>query len=314
MRQVRGYHPTVRIALGAALGTALLIVALRLRSAAGDVRGVLPTLANAAPAWLAIAAALESLSYLSQGEVLSRLTARLLGLATATRVMVASLGVGSLLPGQPVPAGAIAYPEMRRAGMATGRATAAATAAIVLVPACSMLLLAGPALTVSGLFVSMPPGWAGTVIAAGVIALLLTTAGAVALAMPTLRRRLPTVGAVSDMGRSAPALLGFGLVAWLCDAGCLWATGHALHVSLPPAAFPVAYVTATAIIAAPVLPGGLGGVELAVPLVFAASGASIAQAVLAVLVWRVLAFWLPAIAGVVSFVSLERDPLWPRPT
>jgi uncharacterized membrane protein YbhN (UPF0104 family) len=314
MNRASDRHATFRVLVGIALALAGLLAALRVRSAAGDVRGVLPTLQDASPGWLAVAAGLEALSYLAPGEVLSRLTGRVLRLWPSTRVVVASLGVGSLLPGQPVPAGAITFRELRRAGLAAGHATAAATATIVLVPACSMLILAGPALTMSGLFVSLPPGWANTVVAAGAIALALTLAGAIALSLPALReRRMPVVGAVARLGRDAPGLLGLGLAAWLCDAGCLWAVGHALNVSLPLAALPVAYVTATVIIAAPLLPGGLGGVELTVPLVFAASGAPVAEAVLAVLVWRVLAFWIPAVAGLGALVSLERGHWWARP-
>ena len=59
--------------------------------------------------------------------------------------------------------------------------------------------------------------------------------------------------------------------------------------------------------ALPLLPGGLGAVEVAVPLSFAATGSKYAGAGLAILGWRVLQFWIPTIAGVGSYLSLLID-------
>jgi uncharacterized protein (TIRG00374 family) len=65
-------------------------------------------------------------------------------------------------------------------------------------------------------------------------------------------------------------------------------------------------VTGALIIALPVLPGGLGGVEATLPLVFAGGGVAFAEAALVVLAWRVLSFWVPAVAGIAALATLER--------
>jgi hypothetical protein len=73
----------------------------------------------------------------------------------------------------------------------------------------------------------------------------------------------------------------------------------------PPRSYQV--VTRTSRRAAPerpLLPGRLGAVEVAVPLIFAARGSKYAGAVLASLGWRALRFWIPTIAGIGSHPSL----------
>ncbi|MFN8109365.1 MAG: lysylphosphatidylglycerol synthase domain-containing protein [Thermoleophilia bacterium] len=68
-----------------------------------------------------------------------------------------------------------------------------------------------------------------------------------------------------------------------------------------------AWCTTTVVVAVPVLPGGLGAVEVAVPLVFRAAGVPYSEAVLAVLAWRVLQFWLPTVAGLGCYGQMMLD-------
>jgi uncharacterized protein (TIRG00374 family) len=74
---------------------------------------------------------------------------------------------------------------------------------------------------------------------------------------------------------------------------------------MPLAALPVAYVVGAVIIALPIIPGGLGGVETAMPLAFAAAGARVADAALVVVAWRVVSFWLPTMVGLLAWGSLH---------
>jgi putative heme transporter len=166
-----------------------------------------------------------------------------------------------------------------------------------------MTLLAAPTLLASGIAGHLPPGWREGVLAAGSAALLL----AVVLGFLVAVRRDRIEDLLSDAGglHGVSVLIGLGMIAWLADAGCLWAVGHALGLAMPLAALPVAYVVGAAIVALPLLPGGLGGVEAAMPLAFSAAGAPLADAALVVLAWRVISFWLPTMAGLLAWASLH---------
>ena len=290
---MRGRPPwLVRLVVGTLAGVALLVAVLQIRSQAHHARGVIPTLRDADPALLALAILAELLAYLAPGVMLRVLVPRLPYAATM-RIAVAALGAGALLPGQPLPGGGIAYRELRRRDVPAKRAAAASTALMLVIPAASMALLAGPGLLVSGLRSPLPAGWRGVVDAAAVASFLLALAIVLLVAVRRTGDRVPTV-------------LALGALAWVADAACLWLTGEALHIHLDPASLPVAYVTAAVIIALPVLPGGLGAVEATVPLILAAGGdPSYANAALVVICWRVLSFWIPTVAGVGALASLN---------
>ena len=96
-----------------------------------------------------------------------------IGFGQALRIALASLGVGPLLPGNPVSGSGIAYAELRRSRVSSHRAAAAAFALVIGIPAASMALLAGPTLIGSGLAAPLPAGWQGVVLFAGSLAILL---------------------------------------------------------------------------------------------------------------------------------------------
>jgi uncharacterized protein (TIRG00374 family) len=54
------------------------------------------------------------------------------------------------------------------------------------------------------------------------------------------------------------------------------------------------------------LPGGIGGVDGAMIGAFSAFGIAPALAVVAVLAYRGLAFWLPTLPGAVAYLQLRR--------
>jgi uncharacterized membrane protein YbhN (UPF0104 family) len=54
------------------------------------------------------------------------------------------------------------------------------------------------------------------------------------------------------------------------------------------------------------LPGGIGGVEGAMIGTFAAFGVPAAQAVIVVLAYRAISFWLPTLPGVAGYLALRR--------
>jgi uncharacterized protein (TIRG00374 family) len=54
------------------------------------------------------------------------------------------------------------------------------------------------------------------------------------------------------------------------------------------------------------LPGGIGGVEGATIGVFVAFGIPAGQALIAVLAYRAISFWLPTVPGIAGYLALRR--------
>ena len=287
-----------------------MLVVLTVLGEAHDTRGALATLRDAQPGLVAAAALAEALSYLAIALVLVQLVPGLAVRASAC-IAVAAFGAGSLVPGQPAGGIAVTVRELVRRGLPVRRATPPAAILLAGVPAASMALLAGPTLVASAAWAPLPDGWRALVAVLGALALVLGGAIALALAGPARLggrpiARLPFWPADPSGRRRRGRVLALGAAYWAADAACLWLVARALGVQLPLATLPIAYVVGAVVIAIPLLPGGLGGVEAAVPLVLSAGSVRYGDAVLAVLAWRALSFWLPAIAGVGCLALLAR--------
>jgi len=114
---------------------------------------------------------------------------------------------------------------------------------------------------------------------------------------------------LSDHDRRNVALL-FALANWALDAAALWTCMAAYGERLAPGLLLTAYGAANLLGLLPVTPGGLGvieGVLMPALVVFGVGGGA---AVLGVLSWRVLQFWLPIPVGGAAYVVLRvTDPL-----
>ncbi len=113
-------------------------------------------------------------------------------------------------------------------------------------------------------------------------------------------------------------LLG-ALAYWGFDIATLWTCFHAFGTPPPLGVIVMAYFVGTLVNALP-LPGGLGGVEGGMIGAFLAFGTPASLAILAVLSYRAISFWLPTIPGAVAYLQLRRtvtrwkdDPELPRP-
>ncbi|HMD51178.1 MAG TPA: lysylphosphatidylglycerol synthase transmembrane domain-containing protein [Solirubrobacteraceae bacterium] len=184
-----------------------------------------------------------------------------------------------------------------------------------------------------GLAVGLFPGggsFAITAVPAIVAGLLLALGVAVALLPEDIERRLgdwssgsgrlgpflataATVPALASSGlRTAaglvrsrdPGLLG-APAWWGFDIGVLWAMFHAFGSPPPFTVIVMAYFLGMLGNLLP-LPGGLGGVEGGMIGAFVAFGVDFNLAVLAVLSYRAISFWLPTIPGAVAYFGLRR--------
>jgi uncharacterized membrane protein YbhN (UPF0104 family) len=101
-----------------------------------------------------------------------------------------------------------------------------------------------------------------------------------------------------------PWLLG-AFAYWGFDIATLWTCFHAFGAPPELAVIVMAYFIGTLANALP-LPGGLGGVEGGMIGAFLAFGTHASLAVLAVLSYRAISFWLPTLPGAVAYLQLRR--------
>jgi putative heme transporter len=113
------------------------------------------------------------------------------------------------------------------------------------------------------------------------------------------------VSAIDMVRRRDRSLLG-ALAYWGFDIGALWASFHAFGHSPPGAVLVVGYFVGTLGNTLP-LPGGVGGVEGGMIGAFLAFGVRSELAVLAVLSYRTVSYWLPALPGAVAYRQLRRE-------
>jgi uncharacterized protein (TIRG00374 family) len=113
------------------------------------------------------------------------------------------------------------------------------------------------------------------------------------------------VEALDMVRRRDPSLLG-ALAYWGFDIAVLWAAFRAFGHSPPGAVIVMAYYVGTLGNALP-LPGGIGGVEGGMIAAFIAFGVSGHLAVLAVLAYRTISYWLPTIPGAVAYLRLRHE-------
>jgi uncharacterized protein (TIRG00374 family) len=99
-------------------------------------------------------------------------------------------------------------------------------------------------------------------------------------------------------------LLG-ALAWWGFDISVLWAMFHAFGTPPPFTVIWMAYFVGMLGNLLP-LPGGLGGVEGGMIGAFAAFGVDFNLALLAVLSYRGISFWLPTLPGAVAYFQLRR--------
>lgn len=104
-------------------------------------------------------------------------------------------------------------------------------------------------------------------------------------------------------GFGGTLLLNLSFIA--CLDASVWAFGHSL--SYPTIA--VAYLVGTAAGSAVPIPGGIGAIETALATALSWAGLPAAVAFSAVLLYRLLTFWLPVLAGWAAFTYLIRKEL-----
>jgi uncharacterized protein (TIRG00374 family) len=263
----------------------------------------------------------------------SALTARIIGpkrlsYFTALRIDAADLGVNHVVPGGGATAAAVRFRLFVRAGVPTEEALSGAALEITI----SNLALG--ALFAIGLAISLSALGSNDYYVVALAAVAVLFAGVIAAGWALERhmegcvrfarwvgRHLRHVGSdgAELFARSVarrvhvmvhqPRRLWINLALatsnWLLDAAALWvmlaAFGHVPSVGTLLAVYGLGSILAML----PLTPGGLGLVEGVMVPAFAAFGVPAGAALLAVVGWRVLEYWLPIPVAAIAYSSLR---------
>jgi uncharacterized protein (TIRG00374 family) len=301
---------------------AIAVVVVTLAPGLGELRD---RFAHARPVWIVIGCAFEVLSVLAYVPAFRAVFCTRMSWATSYKIGVAEEGAGSLFPLGGAGSLALGVWALRRGGMPAdeiGRKTVAFFLLTSAVPV-GLLLLLG-----AGLAARIFPGGGGllltalpAVVAAGAIAATLalrrlTRGGEARITQRGERSRwariAPALSATADgidealrQLRQANPLLLVGLVGYLVfDLLAFWASFRAVGAAPELSIIWMAYLIGQLGNWLPV-PGGIGGVELGLVGALALYGLPALTATAAVLLYRVIELWIPAVLGLAAFVQLR---------
>jgi uncharacterized protein (TIRG00374 family) len=308
-------------------GVVLLVVAVV--TLLPGLEGLRARLSHANPAWLLLGAGLKVLSGLGYVAIFRMVFCRRMSWRVSYQIGMSELGANALLPTGGAGGLALGAWALKRGGMPTAE-IARRTAAFFMLT--SVANVVGVALIGVGLAVRVLPGetsLALTLLPAAIAAAAIVGSLLAGRASAGLHRRLDrieanessrrstlvlkTLVAIADGVNEAVALLRErnawligGILAYLVfDVMILWATFRAFGASPPLAILGMAYLIGELGGLIPV-PGGIGGVDVGLVGTFVLYNVPITAATSAVLAYRAIALWVPAILGSAAFVSLRR--------
>ena len=93
---------------------------------------------------------------------------------------------------------------------------------------------------------------------------------------------------------------------WATNIAVLWACFHAFGESVPKAVLVQGFFVGMTANLLPFFPGGVGSVDAGMIGAFLAFGLPSSTVIVSVLVYRVIAFWLPIPPGIVAYLQLRR--------
>lgn len=312
--------------LVAALVLATVIAIVVLLPGLGGLRA---RLSHAKPGWLALGVGLKVLSGLGYVAVFRMVFCRRMTWRTSYQIGMSELAANALFPTGGAGGLALGAWALRRGGM-TAREIARRSVAFFLltsVPNVVGVIVIGVGLAVGilagerDLLLSAVPA----AIAAAAVALTLQAgrlagqrenrqqAGPQEALSRRVRAFRASLTAIADGVKEALALLAeanlvliLGLLAYLVfDVMILWATFRAIGPAPPLGALAMGYLIGELGGLIPI-PGGIGGVDAGLVGALVLYHVPLTSAAGAVLAYRAIALWVPAIVGSAAFVALRR--------
>jgi uncharacterized protein (TIRG00374 family) len=295
-------------------------LALLLAPGLGEVRDLLN---EARPEWVALAVAFEAMSCVSYVLLFRPIFCQSMPWRTSWEIGFAEVGAGSIVPASGAGGLALGAWILREGGMPVERIARRSVAfflikssvnfiAVAVLGTVIALGLVGPDLSLW--FTAAPAAGALLVIAAVLLVPRLgpgapvpADAGRTRRAMREVRKAL--VGGTREaveILRSRNLLVIVGALGyWAWDNAVLWAAFHAFGYSPPITVILMGYLIGQLGGLLP-LPGGLGGIDGGLIGTLIVYGAPAAATAAAVVLYRVILFWLPLLVGAVAFTSLRR--------
>jgi len=312
-RLLRRAWPWIKYGGGVALGAVALWVVAGRR---GELAGASNYLAHLRWPWLVLAAVAELGSYVAFAAVQRRLLDAggvTMPLGRLTAVTLAATAIANSIPAGPVVSSVFAFRQYRRYG--ADRALAGWTLVAVFVTAAvSLAVLAGGGLAIAGAegaSLDLVGVVAGVLVAALVLGVLFVQGriavwvltGVIGVSRRWLRwprgdvtARIDSIvarlTAVALTGPRIASAAGWGLANWVLDCGCLALSFMALGLGVPWKGLLLAYGAGQLAANLPITPGGLGVVEGSLTVALVAFGGAETSTVAAVLLYRILSFWI----------------------
>ena len=326
----------ITFGLGAVVAVGALLTVL---SSSGGIDDVLAALERVSAGWTLAAVVAAVVGYALLALHMRRLAGGRISVWQAARADLLLFGLGNVLPGSPAPGTLLAAAELRRDGLSVRR-TRFVLAFTMWFNVRTLLAIGALAFLVA--FARQHPGVRETglwwLAAVGVILALAATAALAArettaehtaqlFARLRVTRPRPRAGvtraeadawhaeAKATVGspRNRVVLVALAAGSWLADAACLRLALAAAGVHLDADVVLLAYVTGIVIAALPLLPGGIGAVEAAIPAVLHHFGASLDAALAGTLVYRGISLLLPVAAGALMLAQASMRTRRDRP-
>lgn len=311
-----------RLARKAIYAVALLVVLMLVVVLAPGLDSVRTAVGNAEPGWMVVAVLFEFLSCWSYVLMFRPIFCNLMPWRTASELGWSEVAMGSIVPASGAGGLALGAWALSRAGMPGSMIARRSVAFIVIKSSVNFVAVA-----VLGIVMALGVGpdlslWLTAVPAVAAIGVIVLVASFARLGEPatpgddagTLARwfmsaRRAAVGGVREAGavlRRRQALVIVGAVGyWLFDNAVLWATFEAIGVSPPITVILMGYLIGQLGGALP-LPGGIGGIDGGLIGTLIVYGTPAAATAGAVVLYRLILFWLPLVFGAFAFVSLRR--------
>jgi putative heme transporter len=321
-------------------GLALAALALwALAGRRGELSGATHYLSRLNWAWLVTGVVAEAGSLMAFGILQRRLleAGRVrMGVGRVTAVTVAATAISNSMPAGPVVSSLFAFRQYRRQG--ADEAFAGWTLAAVFVAASvSLALVAAVGLVVAGAEgAGFDLVWVTIVVLVAALALgalflqgrvLVWSASKLVdgsrrvLHWPpeeTVARLHPLLERLSLVKLTPLQVLSvtsWGVANWILDCGCLALSFIALGFGVPWKALLLAYGAGQLAVNLPITPGGLGVVEGSMTIALVIFGGAQTQTVAAVLLYRIISFWLELPVGWAAWAAItlqnRRSPVGP---
>ena len=299
----------------------LVVVGLVLLLAPGLGR-VRHLLAAAKPEWIALAVAFEALSCVSYVLMFRPIFCQNMPWRTSWEIGLSEVGAGSIVPASGVGGLALGAWILSEGGMPAERIASRSVAFFLIKSSVNFVAVA-----VIGTLMALGVGpeqslWLTAVPAAGALIVIVAVlaiprigigddapsdAGRFRKILRQVRKALiGGTGEAVQLVRSRNGLVIVGSIGyWAWDNAVLWAAFHSLGYSPPITVILMGYLIGQLGGLLP-LPGGLGGIDGGLIGTLIVYGASAAATAAAVLIYRVILFWLPLLGGAIAFAALRR--------